>query len=356
MKYILTLWLFFAVYSIWAQNDSCTVTKVLPHTPVISQGNTGTCWSFATTSFLESEIMRKGHPEINLSEMYNVYQAYLNKTKRYLMFHGNDNFDCGGQAHDVLDVVRQKGIVTFKSLPGIKVGEKYNHTKLDSIAKVRVAYLNSKKSGEMDAMNTDEIKSVLNEYIGKPHKKSKYENFRYTPSELRDKCEINPDEYVELTSFTHHPFYTTFVLEIPDNWSHGLYYNIPVDELVSIIKYSVENGYTVCWDGDTSEKTFTHRKGMADVPETLMGKVTQNLRQKTFRNRTTTDDHLMHIVGLSKNSAGKTCFYTKNSWGPASNKLGGYLHLTEDYVRLKTIAIMVNKAAIPEYIKTKLNL
>jgi bleomycin hydrolase len=125
---------------------------------------------------------------------------------------------------------------------------------------------------------------------------------------------------------------------------------------MEIMFYALNNDYTVCWDGDTSEKTFTHKKGKADLPEKEIGKVDQELRQQTFLNRTTTDDHLMHLVGLSKDSAGRNCFYTKNSWGTASNDFGGYLHMTEDYVRLKTVAIMVHKDAIPAQIKKKLNL
>jgi bleomycin hydrolase len=145
-------------------------------------------------------------------------------------------------------------------------------------------------------------------------------------------------------------------LEVPDNWAHGLYYNLPIDELMEVMVYAINNGYSVCWDGDTSEKTFTHKKGKADLPDNQIGKVDQKLRQETFLNRTTTDDHLMHLVGLSKDAAGRNCFYTKNSWGTESNSFGGYLHMTYDYVRLKTVAIMVHKDAIPVNIKKKLNL
>ena len=166
---------------------------------------------------------------------------------------------------------------------------------------------------------------------------------------------LEPDVYIELTSFSHHPFYSPFVLEIPDNWSHGLYYNLPVEELVEVMNYSLENGYTFCWDGDTSERTFSAGKGRADLPENLQGKISQEMRQKTFLDRSTTDDHLMHIVGRSKDQNGTTCFYTKNSWGDRG-RFQGYLHITEDYVRLKTIAILVHKDAIPLHIKEKLNL
>ena len=173
---------------------------------------------------------------------------------------------------------------------------------------------------------------------------------------LNDKFKIDPDDYVELTSYTHHPFYEKFVLEVPDNWSNDLYYNLPIDELLEVITYALKNGYTIAWDGDTSEKTFNHKLGKADLPEKQIGKVVQKQRQVSFFNRTTTDDHLMHIVGLSKDKDGRTCFYTKNSWGPDSNNYGGYLHITEDYVRLKTIAILVHKDSITQKIRKKLNL
>jgi bleomycin hydrolase len=172
--------------------------------------------------------------------------------------------------------------------------------------------------------------------------------------EFFQQLKINPDDYIEITSYTHHPFYKPFVLEVPDNWAHALYYNVPLNELMEIMDYALNNGFSVCWDGDTSEKTFTHKKGKADVDEKHIGKVDQELRQKTYFNRTTTDDHLMHIVGLSKDGSGRKCYYTKNSWGETSNEYGGYLHMTEDYVQLKTIAIMVHKNAIPKHIQEKI--
>ena len=190
--------------------------------------------------------------------------------------------------------------------------------------------------------------------MGKVPGKVKTEDGKDTPVEFFQQLKINPGDYVEITSYTHHPFYKPFVLEVPDNWAHALYYNVPVNELMEIMDYALNNGYSVCWDGDTSEKTFTHKKGKADVDEKYIGKVDQELRQKTFFDRTTTDDHLMHLVGLSKDAAGRKCYYTKNSWGQTSNEYGGYLHMTEDYVQLKTIAIMVHKDAIPKQIQAKL--
>lgn len=348
--------LFMVVYApAQEEKESFTIEVELKHTPVISQGSTGTCWSFATTSFLESEIMRKGFPETNLSEMYFVWNGYTNKAKEYLLYHGKNNFGQGGQAHDVLDVLREKGMVTDEAFPGKKVDDRFRHRDLENELNIAIADLNKKRKG-FNVNEVNSLESILKEHIGKFPKKVKTDIGNYTPAEFRDKFGLNPNDYVEISSYTHHPFYKPFVLEVPDNWAHEHYYNLPIDELVETMKYSLKQGYTVCWDGDTSEKTFSHSKGLADVPKSEIGKIDQKMRQETFFDRTTTDDHLMHIVGLSKSADGRTCFYTKNSWGADSNDFGGYVHLTIDYVRLKTIAIVVNKEAIPPEIKAKLNL
>lgn len=356
------LWLWFVLVlvssvTVFSQDEkeNFTIVKELKHTPVISQGSTGTCWSFATTSFIESEIMRKGLPETDLSEMYFVAEAYKNKAKEYLLYHGNNNFSEGGQAHDVLDVIRKHGVVPEKAYPGKKVDGRFRHHDLVNELNQKLIELNKKRK-DFNAADLNSLNPILKEQIGKIHRKIKTGHGKVSTIEFAAGLQINPDDYVEISSYTHHPFYKTFVLEVPDNWSHALYYNLPIDELIEVIYYSLQNGFTVAWDGDTSEKTFQNKMGKADLPKNQIGKVDQYLRQKTFLNRETTDDHLMHLVGLSKDSEGKNCFYTKNSWGAGSNDFGGYLHMTEDYVRLKTIAILVNKNAIPEYIKTKLKL
>jgi bleomycin hydrolase len=360
MKRLALLFVVFylGVFTLVAQDEKeeFTIVKELKHTPVISQGRTGTCWSFATTSFLESEIMRLGFPETNLSEMFFVNYNYQTKAFQYLLYHGNNNFGEGSVSHDVMNIVSDKGIATYESFPGEKVDGKYNHSKLISQLKKEADDINKTKSGKIDVSDFDAYQSILKEQLGKLPKKIELDDDKYTPEKLRDKFKINADDYVELTSFSHHLFYEPFVLEIPDNWAHALYYNLPVDDLLDVMYNAVNTGYTIAWDGDTSEKTFTHKKGKADVPEKQQGKVNQKLRQETYYDRTTTDDHLMHIVGLSKDAEGKDCFYTKNSWGADSNVYGGYLHMTDDYVRLKTIAIMVHKDAIPKKIKNKLGL
>lgn len=331
------------------------VETVVKHFPVIDQGSTGTCWSFATTSFLESEIIRKGFPETDLSEIYFVYHTYKNRALRYIMFHGNNNHTQGGQAHDVMDVLREHGMVTHETYPGVEENGRHNHRNLEKEVRSEADRLNGSKEG-FTAKDLTALDAILDNHLGKLPKKVANGSDKYSPVEFRDRFDIDPDDYIELTSYNHQPFYKPFVLEIPDNWAHGLYYNLPIDELMEVMYHALENGYTVAWDGDTSEKTFSHNNGKADLPRKLKGKVDQELRQETFYNRSTTDDHLMHIVGISNDDEDERMFYTKNSWGAASNDLGGYLHMTGDYVRLKTLAIMVNKESIPGHIRQKLHL
>ena len=355
MKLLSLLAVFVLSTSVLFAQEEFTIVKEVKHTPVISQGSTGTCWSFATTSFLESEVMRKGLPETDLSEMFFVRYAYLDKADQYLFYHGNNNFGQGGQAHDVINVLREHGLSTYEAFPGIKDDGRYKHRELAAQLEQEVKNLN-KKRNDFDASDLSTLEPILKEQIGKLPKKIKEDGDKLSPLELKEELKLNPDDYIELSSYSHHPFYQPFVLEVPDNWAHNLYYNLPVDELMEVMYYALNNGYSVCWDGDTSEKTFQHKKGKADVPEKQIGKVDQELRQATFYDRSTTDDHLMHLVGLSKDAEGRDCFYTKNSWGADSNDFGGYLHMTDDYVRLKTVAIMVHKDAIPEAIRTKLGI
>jgi len=233
---------------------------------------------------------------------------------------------------------------------------KFQHGDLEKGIKEEISEANKKRKGFDYEDVMEEVSDDLEEQIGTVPNKIKTENKKLNPMDFRNSLGINPDDYVELTSYSHHPYYKTFVLEIPDNWAHGIYYNLPIEELMEVMYYAINSGFSVCWDGDVSEKLFSQKNGKADLPKKQIGKVDQKLRQETFLNRTTTDDHLMHLVGLSKDSKGRTCFFTKNSWGAESNSYGGYLHMTEDYVKLKTVGMMIHKDALPENIKEKLNL
>jgi bleomycin hydrolase len=338
------------------ENDEFTILKEIKHTPVLDQGRTGTCWSFATTSFLESEIMRMGFPETDLSEMYFVYHNYKNKAFQYLLYHGNNNFGEGSLAHDVMHILDEHGMVTYETLPGNQKNGKYNHREVVAQMKKTAININKLDEGEIDVSDENLYDEILKEQIGKLPKKVKTANGKFSPVEFKNKFNLETSDYIELTSYSHHPFYKPCVLEVPDNWAHALFYNLPIDELMEVMYHALNNGYTIAWDGDTSEELFQHGKGKAEVSKKRKGKVDQKLRQETFYNRTTTDDHLMHLVGLSENADGEKYFYTKNSWGTKSNKIGGYLHMSEDYVRLKTVGILVHKNAIPAHVKQKLQL
>jgi len=254
-------------------------------------------------------------------------------------------------------------------------GEKLpDHSDMDDMLKAAVNSI-AIKENIIKPQWKEAIDGILKAYLGQIPNKFDYKNNTYSPKSFAtDIIAINPDDYIELTSYSHHPFYSKFVLEIPDNWSGGEYYNLPIEDLMNVIENALKKGYSVAWDGDVSEKEFKHKKNVAILPilewqdrsseqkETIFDKpetekkVTQQMRQASFDNYSTTDDHLMHIVGIAKDQNGTIYYYVKNSWGEKSNTLGGFLYMSDSYIRLKTIAIMVHKDVIPADIKKKLNL
>ena len=359
-------------------------TKVidLPATSVKDQSASGTCWSYATTSFLESEILRMTKDTFDLSEMFFVRKAYEAKAMHYVRLHGTANFGEGGQAHDVMNVIRTNGMMTQAAYSGLANGQtKPAHTELEAVLSAMVGVFSKSPAGKLSPEWDHTISCVLDVYLGSVP--ATFGPSNTTPIEFAKK--INPDDYVEITSYTHHPFYTSFSLEIPDNWSGGSYYNVPLDELTMIMNYALSKGYTVDWDGDVSDKGFSHKNGVAIVPETNIDNmeaterskwekltekerkaqfytfekpvpeknITQEMRQAAFDNFSATDDHLMHITGTVTDQNGKRYFRTKNSWAADSNSNGGYLNISEAYMRLNTIAIMVHKDAIPKEIRKK---
>jgi hypothetical protein len=364
-----------------------TVTE-LKATPVKNQAGTGTCWCFATTSFIESELLRMGKGEYDLSEMYIVRYNYIDRLKDNFIQQGKGNLGQGSVGHDWIVEFTKNGIVPDEVYTGLNYGmPNHSHGELNLFVNA-VATVPLKRNKESDQYFTI-VDAILDTYLGKVPQTFTYKGVGYTPKSFSSSLGINPDDYIEITSFTFFPFYTQGVVPIPDNWRKMKYYNVPLDELISIVDSSLYNGYTVAWDGDVSEKGFSHSKGVAIIPETentdqystadkaRLGKmtneeraseaykfskpfpevkVTQEIREAGYDNKTTTDDHLMHLTGMVKDQNGTKYYITKNSWGTDRNPFGGYLNMSESFVRAKTIFVMVHKNAIPGEIKTKLGL
>lgn len=343
----------------------------LQTTPVISQGRTGTCWSFSSTSFLESEIIRLTGKQIDLSEMYTVRNTYPEKAKNFVMRQGKAQFSEGGLAHDVLNSVAAYGLVPNSAFSGLFENEtNHNHAELVAVLRSMVETYASNPGKKLSKKWDDAIDAVLSVYLGSNPETFKYEGKTYTPKSFLEMTTLNPSDYVSITSFTHKPFYTNFILNIPDNWSNGSFYNVPLDEFIQTIDNALENGFTVDLDCDVSERTFSSKHGVAVIPQqtensqkALEGiypekNITQAYRQETFENFTTTDDHLMHITGMLKDQNGTKYYKVKNSWGTDANRNanGGYVYFSESYMRLKAISITVHKDAVSKTLVGKLHI
>jgi bleomycin hydrolase len=342
-----------------------TMTSDCNCTSIKNQNNTGTCWSFATSSFLESELIRMGKTEYDLSEMFFVRQIYQDKAQNYLLRQGKAQFGQGGLSHDVIKAFVEGGAMPESVYSGKLPGDyMHDHTEMENALKGMLDALTKEK--KLTPKWPEAVAGIMDAYMGKVPQKFTHEKKEYTPQSFAASLGINPADYVTFTSYNHHPFYQAFVLEIPDNWSNGSYYNIPIDELVDITQQAISKGYSVAWDGDVSEKGFSANKGIAILPSNEAREdkfekpgeevsVSQDLRQATFMDYSTTDDHLMHITGTAKDQQGTRYFYVKNSWGEIS-PFQGYVYMSEPYFKLKTVAIMVHKDAVPAAIRQKLNL
>ena len=360
--------------------------KELPATPVKNQSRSSTCWSFSTISFLESELLRTGKNETDLSEMFIVYHVYLEKAIRYVRMHGHLNFGGGSEANDVTGVIDKMGIVPEEIYPGRKVNDKIHiHGELDEVLKGYVDAVVRNKDGELSSVWYDGFSKLLDAYLGEIPDTFTYLDEKYTPASFAGELGLNMSDYILLTSFTHHPFYSEFIIELPDNWSWGKVYNLPLDELVQVVDSSIMNGYTVQWGTDFSEPGFSFKTGIAInhqddiyseatiseekhhssvdkgiIPATLdhpgrEKQINNKIRQKEFDNYSTIDDHGMHITGIALDQTGKKFYYVKNSWG-INNPYHGYMYISEPYFRFKTITIMVNKHAIPEILAQKIHM
>lgn len=356
-------------------------------TPVQDQSRTSTCWSFSSLSFFESELIRMGKGQYNLSEMFVVRYAYLGKAEMYVRMNGFHNFGPGGAFHDLPWVIRHYGIMPEELYKGLNYGfDKHNHAEMDAVLKGMVDAVKSNPQGRLTTAWKSAVANTLDAYLGPVPQKFTYQGKEYTPMSFSKSLGLNMDDYVSLTSFTHHPYYTQFAIEVPDNWAMMQSYNIPLDELVSVAENSLMKGYTWAWGADVSEKGFSFTNGVAIVPINdsmvmQLGKdnkgfndpgarrigsafekpmeeklITDSLRQAAFDNYLTTDDHGMHAVGLVVDQNGNKYFRVKNSWGDSRNDCGGYLYCSIPYFRYKTLNIYIHKNALPKDLAKKLGI
>lgn len=354
-----------------------TVVKSLDANAVQNQGQTGTCWSFSSMSFFESELIRMGKgKDFNFAEMFIARKAYPLKADNYVRMHGKSNMAEGGGFSDVINVMKKYGLMPEESYPGKKnPKENHNHSVLEASLKGIVSAVADDKNNKIDfeAMHKS-VEAVCDAYLGKAPEKFTYKGKEYTPKTYAEATGINPDDYVFLTSFTHHPFYSKFTLEVPDNWNWDQMYNLPLNEFQEVMQGAINSGFTFAWAADVSEKGFKFKEGLAIAPEMPIAdmndaekaelvkkpqpqmKVTQENRQLAFDNYETQDDHGMHVVGLVKDQNSTPYYIVKNSWGKDRNECDGYFYASEAYVLYKTTSIMLHKKAIPAAIAKKLGI
>ncbi len=347
----------------------------LENTSIKNQGSSGTCWSYSANSFIESEMIRMGKQPVELSQIFSARNAYVEKGKMYVRMHGAVTLGDGGAFHDVMNMYRKYGAVPQTVYTGLNYGtDKNKFAEMSGVMEGVLAAVVKNPNGELTPNWEKAYTAVIDAYLGQVPTSFDYKGKKYTPQSFaKEVVGINPDDYVELSSLQEYPYYSKFTLLVPDNWAFDQVYNVRMDELTETIDNALKKGYTVAWAGDVSEKGFSWKNGVAFIPEKNFAdmtpeekadmfngpkpemKITEELRQKAFDNYTTTDDHGMHIVGISKDQNGKEYYIVKNSWG-LTNDYKGYLYMTKDFVKYKTTDIMVHKGAIPSAIAKKLKL
>ncbi|TYR35016.1 aminopeptidase [Sphingobacterium phlebotomi] len=345
----------------------------LGNTSIKDQGSSGTCWSYSGNSFLESEMIRMGKQPIEISSIYTARNTYIEKAKNFVRLHGDQAQGDGGQLHDVLTIFRKYGAVPQEVYTGLQEGQKRNNFgEMSPILQgITETVAKSKKPSKTWVTA---FTAAMDAYLGKVPESFQYNGKTYTSRTFADEViGINPDDYIGISSFEEHAYYKPFVLLIPDNWSFESFYNVQINDLTDIIDNALQNGYTVAWATDVSEKSFSWKNGVAYVPEKPIeqmnteeietmfngpkpeAKITPAERQEAFDNYTTTDDHGMHIVGTVKDQNGKEYYIVKNSWGE-SNDYKGYMYATKEYVRYKTISILLHKKALTKNMQTQLGI
>ena len=368
-----------------------TIVKELPITSVKNQNRSGTCWAYSTLSFFESEILKATGKSYDLSEMFIANKDYLERAELKVRMHGDSQFSQGGSAGDVLLIIKNHGIVpeTAMALPGTLVGDTLaNFNEFFSVMEPFVEAVATSKSKTISSQWKQGLQGIIDAYIGAAPEKFIYEGKEYTPKAFAQSLGIDWNDYVSITSYTHHPFYTSFAVEVQDNWRWDHSYNVPMDEMMQIIDNAIANGYTIAWGGDVSDDGFT-RQGLGILydlkagGESLTGSdqakwlglkpgerknfleelgvnapeatPSQEQRQKDFDNWTLTDDHGMHIYGLAKDQNGREYYMVKNSWGDTGDYKGSW-YMTKNYIAARTMDFLVNKNAIPKPIRKKLGI
>lgn len=365
-----------------------TDVKVVPGTSVKDQNKSGTCWSFSGLGFIENEILRNTGKELDLSEMWIVRNCYADKADRYVRMDGKTNFAAGGSVLDVAYVIDNYGIVPEEAYKGLEYGEeKHDHYELDPVLTGIVEAVNDKKGKKSTAWK-GAFDATLDAYLGKKPETFTVDGKTYTPKSYAASLGLNTADFIPVTSYTHHPFYTQFPLEVADNWLWLPYHNVPMEDMKAIVDNAIDKGYTVAWAADVSEPGFKWKEGFAVLPKkktaadlegtelarwvklsdkereeeqnNITGPVeeiavTQELRQEMFDSHDTTDDHGMIIVGKAKDQNGKNYYKVKNSWD-TNQVYDGYFYVSEPYFLAKTLDIYVNRAAIPAGIAKKMGL
>lgn len=362
-----------------------TVIKEIPVTSIKNQYRSGTCWCFSALSFIESEILRTKGQEVDLSEMFVVGHSYHDRAVKYVRLDGHLNFAAGSSFGDVLHVIEDYGIVPQAAMPGMNYGtEMPEQAELDAALKGYVSAIAKNPNRKLTTAWVNGFDGIVEAYLGAYPETFTVDGTEYTPESYRDNLGINTEDYVNLSSFAHHPFYEQFIIEVPDNWRWDSAYNLPIDEFMEVMYNAIDKGYTIAWGSDVSEKGFT-RNGLAVLPveekkaaagsdqERWVGKAADEPKEEAqaelpeeqvyddamrldgYNRKTTTDDHGMHIYGTAQDQNGTKYFIVKNSWGDAG-KYKGVWYASDAFVRAKTLNIVVHKDALPKHIAKKLGI